>query len=362
MEEDENTGEKTERPSEHRIEEFRERGEVASSKELTMVIVLSATFLTILLSSSYMLEVLTDFFRWSATLDYKEAYKIEKIDILITKVAVTILKAIWPTLLVTVCFAVIGNITQVGFIFAPQVLAFKPERINPVKGLKRLFSKKAIFDTFKGLFKFTLIIAIAYSLLGNRVDTFKGFYHITVVESFLYSKGMMGQLAYSILLGLLLIAIVDFAWEKYLYNKKLFLTRQQAKEELKEKEGSPEVRQRIRAAQRELAQRRMIKEIPNADAIITNPTHVSVAIRYDATRMVSPMVVAKGEEYMALRIREIAKEHDVPIVENVPLARSLYKTVKIGEIVPQSLYKAVAEILAFVYRLKKKKEAVTSKI
>src|SRR5690606_1090678 len=150
----------------------------------------------------------------------------------------------------------------------------------------------------------------------------------------------------------------DYAWEKYSYRKKLMMTRQELKEENKEQNGNPEIKQKIRAIQRQMASKRMMSEIPNADVIITNPTHISIVVKYDAVTMIAPQVIGKGSDHLALKIREIAKKHDIPIVENVPLARALYKTVKEGEGVPRTMYKAVAEILAFVYKLKKKKKAI----
>ena len=167
------------------------------------------------------------------------------------------------------------------------------------------------------------------------------------------------KLAFYILIGMIIVAILDFAYQKTSYKKKLMLTKDAAKRESKEQEGDPEIKQRIRTIQREMAQKRMMNDVPTADVIVTNPTHYSVAIKYDKENMVSPRVIAKGKDHVALRIREIAKENNVPLVENVPLARNLYSSVKVGEEIPRVLYKAVAEILAFVYKLKRKEKALT---
>jgi flagellar biosynthetic protein FlhB len=168
----------------------------------------------------------------------------------------------------------------------------------------------------------------------------------------------MVKLGFSILLGLGIIALADFAWEKWSYRKKMMMTKQEAKEEAKEKDGNPEIRNRIRQIQRQMAQKRMMNDVKKADVIVTNPTHISVALKYDGESMVAPSVMAKGADHLALRIREIAKENDIPIVENIMLARTLYKTVKVGHGVPRTLYKAVAEILAFVYKLRRKQKAL----
>ena len=218
---------------------------------------------------------------------------------------------------------------------------------------------KSVVAAVKGIFKFLIILSIVYIFMRNQINTYMGFLHLEFFQSFIYAKTILTQLALSIILGLVVVAIGDFAWEKYSYKKKLMMTKEEAKREMKEKEGSPEVKQRIRTIQREMAQRRMLAEVPKADVIVTNPTHLSVALKYDKESMISPLVLAKGGDHLAFRIREIAKDHDIPMVENVPLARSLYKTVDVGTSVPRELYKAVAEVLAFVYKLKRKKKAVS---
>ena len=155
-----------------------------------------------------------------------------------------------------------------------------------------------------------------------------------------------------------MIAIADFGYQKFSYKKKLMMTKEEEKKESKEQDGNPEVKQRIRTIQREMSQNRMMQDVPTADVIITNPTHISIVLKYDSETMISPTIIGKGADNLAMKIREVAKEHDIPIVENVPLARALYKTVKVGEPVPRTLYKAAAEVLAFVYKLKRRKKAL----
>lgn len=180
------------------------------------------------------------------------------------------------------------------------------------------------------------------------------------LQSYTIGKDLILELGYSIVGGLVVIAVADFAYQKISYRKKLMLTKDEAKREHKENEGNPEIKQRIKTIQRQMMQKRMISDVPKADVIVTNPTHFSVALKYDSENMVSPTVVAKGADHMALRIRSIAKNNNIPIVENVMLARNLYKNVKVGNAVPRSLYKAVAEVLAFVYKLKKKEKALSN--
>ncbi len=358
-EENNSDEEKTEEPSTHRIEQFRKRGEVASSKELTSVLVLAGTTLTLGLSIVYIYETLAAFVEWLYALEVSKAYAIEGQKLVMTRVIMVTLKCLAPVFISAFCIAIIANMIQVGVLFAPEVLKFKPERINPIAGIKRIFTMKSIVEAIKGVFKFSIISSIVYFFMKDDINTYSGFLHLGLVQSFMLAKWMFVKLGMFILLGLLLVALGDFAFQKYSYKKKLKTSKYQAKKELKEQEGSPEIKQKIKAIQREMSQKRMITEIPNADVIVTNPTHLSVALKYDAENMVSPIVLAKGADFMAFKIREIAKKHKIPIVENVPLARSLYRTVKVGGAVPRNLYKTIAEVLAFVYKLKRKDKAVS---
>jgi flagellar biosynthesis protein FlhB len=352
-------GEKSEDPSEHRIQEARKKGDVAASRELNSVLILTGTFSALVLSSLYIFELMTEYIEWIYSLDITKAYTQEMGNKILKQSFTMIAKAIFPVFLTSLILSFLSQVMQIGILYAPEVLQLKFDRINPQKGFQRIFSKKSIVEVLKGLFKFSIVLGITYYVLSDNMTGFIGFLHVEAQESFSYGKIFMFKLAMSIMMGLGVVALGDFAWEKYSYREKLKMTKQQVKEENKDREGSPEIKQKIRQIQREMAQKRMMADVKKADVIITNPTHISIVIRYDNTTMIAPEVIGKGQDHLALKIREIAKENDIPIVENVPLARALYKTVKVGEGVPRSLYKAVAEILAFVYRLKRKKKALS---
>lgn len=351
-------GEKTEDPSQHRIDEFRKRGEVASSKELTSVLVLSASFLTLTLSVLFIYETLTEFMEWIYALDAAHAFSPKAFKTIVYKIATTSLKAVGPIFIVVFIIGILANIMQIGFLFSPEVLQWKPERLNPISGIKKLFSMRSLVEAIKGFLKFVFICAIVYFFLKDDMTSFNGYYHLDFFSSFMHGKEAITKLLFAIILGLIIIALGDFTYQKMAYKKKLMMTKDQQKREGKEQDGSPEVKQRIRAIQREIATKRMLSDVKSADVIVTNPTHISIALGYDKEGMVSPQVVAKGADHLAMRIREIAKEYNIPIVENVPLARAMYKTVKVGAPVPRSLYKVVAEVLAFVYKLKRKQKAL----
>ncbi|CBW25472.1 flagellar biosynthetic protein [Halobacteriovorax marinus SJ] len=357
--ENDSDAEKTEDPSAHRIEEFRKRGEVASSKELTSVLVLAGSLMTLGLSMVYMYEVLSEFIEWLYHLDVSTAYTAKSMNTIVNKLVTVSLKSVAPIFLVTLSIGVAANMAQIGVLFSPDVLEWKPDRINPLQGIKRLFSMKSLVEAIKGVFKFIFILGIVYFFLKDEMHTFGGFFHLDFFQSFLYGKGFLIRLGFAIVVGLIVIAIGDFAYQKFSYKKKLMMTKEEAKQEHKQQDGNPEIKQRIRAVQREMSQRRVMSEVPKADVIVTNPTHISIALKYDPETMISPEVIAKGADVLALKIREIAKGHDIPIVENVPLARGLYKTVKEGQGVPRNLYKAVAEVLAFTYKLKRQKKALS---
>lgn len=359
MAEDSDSGEKTEEPSEHKMEESRKRGEVASSKEFNSVLILTGTFLVLVFSGVYIFELLGEYIEWLYSLEVSKAYSQDTLREIFKKTMLLSVKAVAPVFLASACLGVLSQLMQIGFVYAPEVLSIKLDRINPTNGFKRLFSKKSAVETLKALFKFTIVLSITYWVLKDNVSSFNGFLHVELADAIGYGKFIALKLAIAILVGLLVVAFLDFAWEKYSYREKHRLTKQQQKEEAKDREGNPEIKQRIRAIQRKLATGKMVQEVSTADVIITNPTHISIAIRYDAEKMVAPQVVAKGADFIAMKIRELAKEKEIPMVENVPLARALYATVKVGEGVPRTLYKTVAEILAYVYKVKKKKKAVS---
>ncbi len=358
MADEQDDSEKTEEPSQYRIDESRKKGEVASSKELNTVILLAGTLMTVVLCSAFVYEEFSEYLAWILRLDFQRAYEEKEFVEIIEKTAWLSLKCVGPVFGASICLGFLGQFSQIGFLYSPEVLTAKLERINPISGFGRIFSKRSLVEALKGIFKCTVVIWITYMVMRDNLGVFSGFMHSEIAEGLVFSKHLIFKLGYSILLGLAVVALADFGWEKWSYRQKMMMTKQQAKEEHKEKDGNPEIKQKIRAIQRQMAQKRMMDGVKKADVIVTNPTHISVALKYDGTNMVAPELMAKGADLLALRIREIAQENNIPIVENVLLARTLYNTVKVGHGVPRNLYRAVAEVLAFVYKLKRKQKAL----
>lgn len=358
MSEDTDDAEKTEEPSQYRIDEYRKQGQVALSRELISVLVLAGCFLTLSVSVVYLYETMGEFITWLYNLTPAEAYKKETLSMIGSKAVMVGFKCAGPVFLVSICIGVFGTVSQVGFLYATDALSLKWDRIDPVAGFGRLFTLRSLVTAFKSFLKFLFILAIVYGVMRKEIHHMVSLYQMEAAQSFIFAKITLVKLGFMVLLGLAVIAVGDFAYEKLAYRKKLMMTKEEAKRELKEKEGNPEIKQRIRTIQREMAQKRMMEKVPRADVIVTNPTHISIALKYDSKNMVSPEVIAKGADHIALKIREIAKANNIPLVENVPLARALYKTVKVDSPVPRTLYKAVAEVLAFVYRMKKKQKAL----
>lgn len=350
--------EKTEEPSQYKIEESRKKGDVASSKELSSVLLLSGTLMVLVLSGFFIYETFNDYLDWLYVQDFQKVYTKESMQDFFVKTAWMCLKCVAPIFGSSIALGFLSSFAQIGFLYSPEILNLDWNRINPINGFGRLFSKKALVDTLKGLFKVSVVVIITYSVFKDHIGSFLGFLHTDAAASLTFGKYLMLKLGFSVLLGLGVVALADFAWEKWSYRQKMMMTKQEAKQESKEKDGNPEVKNKIRQIQRQMATKRMMDDVKKADVIVTNPTHISVALKYDGEKMVAPSVVAKGSDHMALKIRELAKEHNVPIVENVMLARTLFQTVKVGHGVPRTLYKAVAEVLSFVYRLKKKRKAL----
>lgn len=343
--------EKTEEPTYRRRQEARRRGQVFRSAEVSAAVSLLVIFLSIRYIGSYMSRELMILMR--EVLSGLAANDMTPGDlwILVTAAITLLLRIILPVLCLSAATGVLINLLQVGFLFTTEPLSVKFERLNPVSGWQRLFSKRALAELAKSLLKLCLVSITVYTSIRRELYRFILLADMAITES----AAQIASLTYSICLkaaaSLLLLAVLDYFYQRWEHEQQLRMSKQEVKEELKQTEGNPQIKSRIRQIQRSIAMRRMMAEVPKADVVITNPTHYAVALRYDPDTMAAPVVVAKGADYMAERIKKVAKENKVTVVEDRELARSLYGNAEIGGAIPEKLYQAVAEVLAFVYRL-----------
>jgi flagellar biosynthetic protein FlhB len=254
--------------------------------------------------------------------------------------------------LVALLAALIVNYAQVGILFTMETLKIKGDRINPLSGFKRIFSLRSAVELVKSIIKILIVGWVAYSYLKSKTDDVLKLIDTDLMDVLFFIGDAAFTVALRICMAMIILGFADYLYQRFDYEKSLKMTKQEVKEEYKQMEGNPEIKSKIKQKQRQISLKRMMQDIPKADVVITNPTHFAVALKYDAEKAAAPIVVAKGQDYIALRIKQIAAENRVQIVENKPLARTLYSTVDIGQAIPPDLYQAVAEILAFVYNLK----------
>lgn len=348
------SGDKTEKATPKKRQKAREEGQVLQSREMTAAIVLLSLFITIKIAGSFMYEELYAYFRIVFG-DYpkvSDMFTVEGLTKLFIDLILRFLKISAPVFAVALITGIASGYAQVGFLFTTKTLAFKFNRINPFSGLKRIFSLRSITELIKSILKIVVIGYIGYSYLAGEAVNILNTMDMDVISIAVYICDTSLNVAIRMCVAMLILGILDYGYQWWDYEKNLKMSKQEVKEEHKEAEGNPEVKGKIRQKQRQMALRRMLQDIPKADVVITNPTHFAVAVKYDPKVSDAPMVVAKGQDYIALRIKEIAKENKVEIVENKPLARTLFATVEIGDKIPPELFQAVAEILAFVYGLK----------
>ncbi len=347
-------GEKSEPATPKKKQDARKKGQVAKSMELPSAFILFFAFLFFLMFGSYLKErmywlltvPLTDFM----LLDISQ----ENVAYIFSELITKGILMLAPIMIGVVVIGILGNYLQIGFLMSGEPLMPKLSKINPLEGAKRIFSMRSVVDFLKSVMKLLIVGTVAYLTVINERSTILILSSLPVENLFPYASGVIIALGLKICAVLIILAIFDFMYQKYEHAKSLRMSKQDIKDEYKKMEGDPLIKGRIREQQRRMAMQRMMQEIPNADVVITNPTHFAVAIRYDASEMDAPMVVAKGQDYVALKIKEKAKEHNIVLMENKLLARALYAQVEIGQHVPTELFQAVAEVLAYVYRLKKK--------
>jgi len=343
---------KTEEPTSRKLEEGRKKGQIAQSKEvsnlaslfgMTLMVAVLGPFIALQIYGA--LEVVIG----QAALAHIDSGSAGEI---MLSLLIDTLIAMSPAFALFVLLALAANLGQTGFLLTTQPLIPKLEKISPIAGVKRLFSLKSLVEFLKGLIKLSLVAAIAYMLLSPEYDRAEELMAMDVVDVLREIQWMVIRLMIGVVGFMLVVAAADYVYQRYEFMKQMRMSRQEIRDEHKQSEGDPQVKARLRQIRMDRARRRMMAAVPRADVVVTNPTHFAVALQYDTSFMAAPTVVAKGADAVALRIREVAEEHDVPIVENPPLARALFAGVEIDEQIPEVHFKAVAQVISYVYRLK----------
>lgn len=348
-------GEKTEDPTAKRQSEAREKGQVAKSTELNSVFIVLAAFQTLKIAGVYMYDELYRYMQYMFSHLNTGDFTIEFLQELCADFMLVFLKVSLPVLMVVLVISLIISYLQVGFLFNMDAILPSPDKItlNPAKMFEKMFSKRTLVELVKSFFKATVFTYLLYHFILQEIDGISKLVGVELIDSLRFTATLIIDLIYKIVAVMLILGVLDYIFQSWDHKESLKMSKQEVKEENKQMEGNPEIKSKIKERQRALAMRRMMQEVPKASVVVTNPTHYAVALRYEKN-MAAPVVVAKGQDLIAQRIKEIAAEHKVVIVENKPVARALYSSVDIGQIVPPELYQAVAEVLAYVYKLKRR--------
>ncbi|MBI3556109.1 MAG: flagellar biosynthesis protein FlhB [Deltaproteobacteria bacterium] len=345
------------------MDELRSQGQVVQSRELSATIALLGVMLALYALSGNFIKEITELMKDIFAKDLTRPMDMDSwtaFTEIFWRCGRVIILSVMPIVCSSLVLGVLVSVAQTGFLFTTETLSPDFSRLNPIGGLLRLFSFRSVTESFKSFLKVSVIGAAIYTAIKNQIDNLPGVIGYSVPQLMIY-VGQTTIRAFSVV-GILLLgtAVFDYWIQWRRFRSQAMMTKAEAKQELKEREGDPQIKARIRSIQRDAARKRMMKSVPKADVVITNPTHIAVAIIYDAENGFAPKVIAKGGDYLAERIKAIAREHGIPTVENKPLARTLYKHVKVGQMIPRSLYHAVAEILAYVYKLKGRKLGVST--
>ncbi|WP_275544697.1 flagellar biosynthesis protein FlhB [Pseudomonas sp. Marseille-Q0931] len=352
MAESESGADKSEEPTGKRLEESRKKGQIARSKELNTVAVTLTGTVALIIFGAYMGNVLMDVMRGNFSLPRDVLMSERSMALYLLASGKQALLAVQPFFIALLIASIAGPIALGGWLFSAEALQPKASRMNPLAGLKRMFSVQALVELLKALAKFLVILAVALVVLSVDQDDLLAIANEPVEPAILHSLKVVGWSAFWLSCGLILIAAVDVPFQLWSHKQKLMMTKQEVRDEYKDTEGKPEVKGRIRQLQREMAERRMMQAVPQADVVITNPTHFAVALKYDPEKGSAPVLLAKGGDLLALKIREIAQEHKVMVLESPALARAVYYSTELDQEIPAGLYLAVAQVLAYVYQLR----------
>ncbi|MEK3882153.1 flagellar biosynthesis protein FlhB [Paenibacillus sp. PL2-23] len=344
--------EKTEKATPKKRQDARKKGQVAKSQDLPGAFILLFVFASFMMLGDYYRNrvdaMFGGLFQHWLNMELTTANVME----LFMNIAAQFLMMLLPIFAIVMLAGVVGNIMQFGFLLTGEGLKFQLKKLNPIEGFKRIFSMRSLVEFLKSILKVTIIAILVYTTIMREWDEMLTLSSKPLEAIFSFASHLTIMLGLQVSAVLAVLAFLDFLYQKYEHEKSLRMSKQDIKDEYKKSEGDPLIKSRIRERQRKMALQRMMQDVPKADVVITNPTHFAIALKYDASNMEAPTILAKGMDHVALRIKEIAKENGVITMENKPLARALYECAEIGDVIPADLFQAVAEVLAYVYKLK----------
>lgn len=346
------TDKKTEQPTFKKLRKAREKGQVARSREVPAAAVLTGVVIILYYLGPDFFRTLEAEMHRLLTSEVPEDISVAYLTTMMRGIAFRTTSILGPILIGVLGLSIISNVVQGGLVFSTEPLKLKPSKLNPKNGLKKIFSKNGLVQLVKSVLVVTAVCTIAYKTLASHLTLYPRMVLMNSQKTMYWVASITFEVLIRISILMLIIAAADFFFQKYRFKEQLKMSKKEVKDEYKETEGDPTTKGRIRRLQRQMARQRMMADVPEADVIITNPTHYAVALSYKVDSMEAPKVLAKGVGFLAQKIKELAREHDIPLVENRPLAQTLYKTVEIGEYIPAHLYRTVAEILAYIYKAK----------
>ena len=355
------SGEKTEEPTAKKLTDARKKGQIARSKDLGTMFVLVGSAFAMMLMGNSLVQALSGMMKRLFSLSQREAMDVHALTNVIKSGVSGVIFPMLAIFFIIILAAFIGNTMLGGMAFSWEAMAPKASRLSPLAGFKRMFGVQAAVELLKSILKFFVVFFVAFSLLSGLFEQILGLSLEAIPTNFDHAVNMLLWMFLALGLSIGIIVAIDAPYQVWNHTRQLKMTKQEIKDEFKSTEGNPEIKGRIKQTQYEMSQRRMMSEVPNSDVVITNPTHYSVALKYDPNVGGAPLLVAKGQDEMAIHIRTIAKENGVEIIQSAALARSLYYTAEVNQDIPEELYAAVAQVLAFIFQLNEHKKGRAKK-
>ncbi|NQW11421.1 MAG: flagellar biosynthesis protein FlhB [Alphaproteobacteria bacterium] len=356
MSDSQDDAQKTEEPTPRKLEQARQKGQIAQSREVSSFAVLLGLAFTVGVMGPFMVSGIHE--TLAALMEKSGVIPIDQrsAGTVLSDTFLDVLLWLSPMFVLFIVLALAANFSQAGILFTTEPITPKLEKISPLAGVKRLFSLKSLVEFLKGVFKLLIVGTIAYTLLAPEFDRLEALMQMEVIEVLREIQVLVLRMMIGVVAIMALIAAIDYAYQRFEYLKQMRMSRQEIRDEYKQSEGDPQIKARLRQIRTERARNRMMAAVPHADVVVTNPSHYAVALSYDSEAMAAPKLVAKGADLVAFRIRDVANENGVPIVENPPLARALFAGVDIDQQIPEEHYKAVAQVISYVYGLKGRRE------